>query len=67
MELKYPSIQCCYEDRIENTNRKCLVWYLSFKYSESVPTLPFFAYSCQGSHFRKIDCKGRKHTSYPGF
>lgn len=67
MELKYRGIQCCYEDCIENTNRKCLCWYLAFKYSENVPTLPFFAYCCQVSHFRDIDCKGRKYSSYPGF
>lgn len=67
MELKYPDIQCCYEDCIENTNRKCLVRYLACKYSENVPTLPFFAYSCQVSHFRKIDCKGRRHSSHSHF
>lgn len=62
MELKYPDILCCYEDCIENTNRKCLVWYLAFEYSENVPTFPFFACSYQVSHFGKIDYKGRKHS-----
>lgn len=67
MELKYRGIQCCYEDHIENAIGSASSGTLPYKYSENVPTLPFFAYFCPGSHFRKIDCKGREYSSYPGF